>query len=166
MKLTYKRASPAEIETAFMMFGKAAENLAEKKVEQWQYWLNPPIEKITWVQDGFKNNEFYFIYTDDSTLVGMYRLMHEDLLYWGKQEIKARYIHSLVVLKEFSGKNIGGTIIKKIEQEMRIEHIPILRLDCDASNDRLCQYYIDLGFKKVGEKQMPLSLNNLYEKTL
>lgn len=166
MKLIYKKAKTTEIDTAFTLFSKAAESLAEKKIDQWSYWLNPPADKIKWVKDGFKNNEFYFVRNEQSQLIGMYRLMKADLLYWGKQEKKARYIHSLVVLKEFSGKNIGFKIIEKIEQEMLTDCISLLRLDCNATNERLCQYYIDLGFVKVGEKQMPLSLNNLYEKEL
>ncbi len=166
MKLTYKKAKTSELNTALDLLRKAAEFLSEKKIDQWEYWTNPPADKLKWIKEGFKNGEFYFVSNDASSLIGMYRLSKEDLMYWGKQEKKARYIHSLVVLPEFSGKNIGFKIIEKIEQEMLTDCISFLRLDCNSTNERLCKYYVDLGFEKVGQKQMPLSLNNLYEKEL
>jgi len=36
-------------------------------------------------------------------------------------------------------------------------------LDCDASNEKLCQYYIKQGFAKVGQKKLALGLYNLYQ---
>lgn len=166
MKLIYKKAKTNELEIALSLLKKASEVLAEKQIDQWGYWSNPPADKIKWVKDGFKNGEFYFVKNEELELIGMYRLMKEDLLYWGKQDRKARYIHSLVVLPKFSGNNIGYRIVEKIEQEMLTDCVSFLRLDCNSLNERLCKYYVDLGFEKVGEKQMPLSLNNLYEKEL
>ena len=166
MNLTFKKAKKTEIDCAFEFFKDAAETMIEKKIDHWQYWVNPPAEKIQWVKDGFKKNEFYFVENEASQRVGMFRLMEEDLLYWGKQAKKARYIHSLVVLNEFSGLKIGCKILQKVENGMLRDNISILRLDCNAANERLCKYYTDWGFVKVGEVQMPLQLCNLYEKEL
>ncbi len=166
MKLIYKKAKTNEIKIALEIFKKASEMLIDKSIDQWKYWSNPSADNIKWVKDGFKNGEFYFVRSEEFGLIGMYGLMKEDLLYWGKQAKKARYIHSFVVLPEFSGKNIGYKIIEKIEQEMLTDCVSILRVDCNSLNERLCKYCNDLGFEKVGEKQMLLSLNNLYEKEL
>ena len=38
-----------------------------------------------------------------------------------------------------------------------------MRLDCDNSNKKLCKYYENIGFQKVGEKQLRLVTYNLYE---
>lgn len=92
--------------------------------------------------------------------------MDVDELYWGKQEVVARYIHSLVVAPNYKGQNIGMLNMRKIEQLVVKEVIQLLRLDCIASNTWLCNYYESLGFIKKGEKQMPHSMNNLYEKSL
>lgn len=166
MTITFKKAKKTDINRAFDLFRQAAETMIEKKIDHWKYWVDPPVEKINWVKEGFKKNEFYFVENENKQLIGMFRLMEEDLLYWGKQEKKAKYIHSLVVLKEFTGHRIGNKIIEKVESLMLRDNLSILRLDCNADNERLCKYYTDLGFEKVGEVQMPLTKCNLYEKEL
>ena len=166
MSIIFKKAKKTEIDTAFDLFRQAAETMIENEIDHWQYWVNPPEEKINWVKDGFKKNEFYFVENDSKQLVGMFRLMEEDLLYWGKQAKRAKYIHSLVVSNEFKGNRIGNKIIEKVESLMLRDNISILRLDCNANNERLCKYYTDLGFEKVGEVEMPLQKCNLYEKEL
>ena len=166
MLLKFRKAGKDELDTALKLLQAAATTLKEKSIRQWEFWLNPTKEKIEWIEQGFDNHEFYFLEDDNHQLVGMFRLMSEDELYWGKQELKAGYIHSLVVDKKYAGKQIGQKIIAEVEFNLPGKGIFILRLDCNASNTALCQYYENLGFKKVGEKQMPHSLNYLYEKKL
>lgn len=140
-------------------------SLQQKGIEQWQYWLDPPPDKRQWIQAGFDNQEFYFVENEDQQVVGMFRLMETDELYWGKQPtVKARYIHSLVVDDAFAGQKIGQRIITKVISEWSAKGINTLRLDCNAHNTQLCQYYEQMGFVKLGEKQLTHSFNNLYEK--
>jgi ribosomal protein S18 acetylase RimI-like enzyme len=162
MNFVIKPVDFNQIQIIFDLLKSAAQNLQAKKVNQWLYWLDPPQEKINWVKEGFENKEFYFVYVN-STIAGMFRLSESDELYWGKQEEKSYYIHSLVIKNEFSGLQLGRKVIENVIAEMKQENISKLRLDCDASNFGLCSYYEKQGFIKVGEKQMPLSLNNLYE---
>lgn len=162
MNFSIHPAENDQIQIVFDLLKSAAQNLQSKKINQWSYWLNPPKEKIDWVKNGFANKEFYFIEVD-SEIAGMFRLLENDELYWGKQEEEARYIHSLVIKKEFSGMRIGEKVIEKVIADMKQNQLFLLRLDCDASNLGLCSYYEKQGFRKVGEKQMPYSLNNLYE---
>jgi ribosomal protein S18 acetylase RimI-like enzyme len=96
----------------------------------------------------------------------MFRLLVEDELYWGKQPVTARYVHSFVVEKQFAGQQIGSKILAQLEHHLIENDIFRFRLDCNASNPALCAYYEKHGFKKVGEKQLPHSLNNLYEKCI
>jgi ribosomal protein S18 acetylase RimI-like enzyme len=165
MNFSIKPASVHQIPIALDLLKTAAQNLHSRKINQWSYWLNPPQEKMDWVKEGFQNKEFYFIYVD-THLAGMFRLLENDELYWGKQQEKARYIHSLVIKKEFSGMQIGKKVIEQVKNEMKQNQIFILRLDCDSTNNELCSYYEKQGFIKVGEKEMPLSVNNLYEKKI
>lgn len=155
-------ADSDDLPIIFQFLKNAAFDLKQKGIHQWSYWLDPPTEKKEWVQSGFENHEFYFIEIG-SERAGMFRLMETDELYWGVQKDAARYLHSLVVVKEFSGQQIGQQVIQWILAKMKLENISLLRLDCDASNRDLCAYYEKKGFVKVGAKQMPLSLNNLYE---
>ncbi len=166
MKLYFKKAHSNEIEKAFEYLKIAAANLKRKNVDQWSIWLNPNDEKINWVNEGFSKQEFYFVENENLQSVGMFRLLKEDELYWGKQTVDARYIHSLIVLPEFSGQKIGNYIMSQVEKNIKTEGISIFRLDCNAANTWLCNYYKSLGFIEVGQVQMPHSLNTLFEKKI
>lgn len=151
-----------ESTTALSLLRSAAITLRQKGIDQWRIWLDPPAEKIKWVEEGFNRGEFYFIIINDR-IAGMYRLLTTDELYWGPLEDEARYVHSLVVLSEFAGQQVGRRVLEKLIVETREAGIPFFRLDCNAANKKLCSYYEELGFRQVGLKQMPHSLNCLYE---
>ncbi len=162
MHFATRKAISAEINIALSLLKSAACTLQQKGIDQWSIWLNPPAEKIKWVEEGFNQGEFYFILINDQ-IAGMYRLLTADELYWGPQEDEARYIHSLVVLSEYAGQQIGRRVLEQLISESLEAGIPLFRLDCNAANKALCNYYEQLGFRQVGLKQMPHSLNCLYE---
>ena len=166
MKLHFKQIIISDLPKVLSLFKAAAEKIAKKNVDHWQYWKNPPQEKIDWVKEGVSNHEFFFILNSSNALIGMVRILEEDLLYWGEKDDNARYIHSLVVTNQFEGRGLGAQIIQMIENNTKKENCQFLRLDCDAQNSGLCNYYEKLGFLKVGQKEMPLSVNSLYEKNL
>lgn len=140
----------------------AATKLQLKKVDQWKQWLSPAEEDIYWVNEGVENDEFFFVEIENQ-LVAMFRLSKEDELYWGKQSEDARYIHSLVVHPEHSGKRIGHQVIRKVIQELKQDNIPYLRLDCVANNEKLCNYYEQQGFKKAGKREIKNFTYKLFE---
>lgn len=39
----------------------AARWLKEKQIDYWQSWLNPPVEFVNWIKEGFEDKEFYLI---------------------------------------------------------------------------------------------------------
>ncbi len=162
LSFTTQRAGLAETTTALALLKSAAATLQQKGIDQWSIWLDPPAEKVKWVEEGVSNGEFYFILIN-GLVAGMYRLLTADELYWGPQEVEARYIHSLVVLNEYAGQQIGRRVLEQLITQSREAGIPLFRLDCNAANKALCSYYEQLGFRQVGLKQMPHSLNCLYE---
>jgi ribosomal protein S18 acetylase RimI-like enzyme len=164
--MQFRKALTDELPIALALLKQAAQALKDKGVNQWGFWLDPPFERINWIKEGFENNEFYFVVNDDNVAIAMFRIMEVDEMYWGHQADLAYYIHSLVVTPSHTGLKLGERIIKEVESMATTNRIKLLRLDCNASNLALCGYYERLGFVKVGEKQMPYSLNNLYEKSL
>jgi len=96
----------------------------------------------------------------------MVRVLDKDLIYWKNNNDCAKYIHSLIIRKKFSGYKLGEKVIDKIENTAKIQQVNYLRLDCDATNSKLCDYYINQGFKKVGEIKLPLSIYNLYQREI
>jgi len=164
MEIYFKVVKEDELQQVLGLFKNAAIQIAKKGVDHWQYWNNPPQHKIDWVLEGIHLGQLKFVLNGNNELLGMVRVLDEDLLYWGKQETKAKYMHSLVVVDEFLGAGLGEVIIQKIERFAKKESCSYLRLDCDAKNPKLCNYYIKLGFEKVSEIKLPLSTYNLYQK--
>ncbi|WP_420552020.1 GNAT family N-acetyltransferase [Tenacibaculum aiptasiae] len=146
------------------LFKEAAIKIAKMNVDHWQYWKNPPLEKIKWVEEGIENKEFYFIKNTDNETIGMVRILEEDLLYWGKQEDKSLYIHSLVVREQFNKKGVGKIILNKVENLAQQKQYKYLRLDAVSTNTKLCKYYEKQGFNKVGTKELKDTVNNLYQR--
>ncbi len=166
MNFIFKQIEIKDKNIVLDLFKKTAEKINKMNIDHWQYWKNPPIEKVKWVENGILNNEFFFIDNQNGENLGMVRILNENLLYWGKQNKKAKYIHSLVVKEKYNGKGIGTKIINQIAVIAKKDNCNYLRLDADSKNPKLCRYYEKIGFKKVGTKELPLSVNNLYEKEL
>ena len=141
----------------------AALRLQSMQIPQWSYWLDPPQERLEWLEEGFRESQFTFIYQKNQ-LIAMFRLMEEDLKYWGKQQESAYYVHSLVVHPLLKRKKLGAQLIELIYQKAIDHKKSFLRLDCDATNYVLCNYYEMLGFSSVGSIEMSLSKNRLFEK--
>ncbi|WP_117881441.1 GNAT family N-acetyltransferase [Aureibaculum luteum] len=166
MNFTLIQANPKEIKKAFNLLKSASKTLEQKNVKQWDYWQDPPEGKIKWVEDGFLTNEFYFIKNENDKVMGMVRILENDLNYWGEMNDKSKYIHSLVVDNVFSGNNLGKQVVLLIEKNAKKDDYEYLRLDCDATNTKLCTYYENLGFILVRQKELPLGVYNLYQKEL
>ncbi|MCD6322768.1 MAG: GNAT family N-acetyltransferase [Clostridiales bacterium] len=166
MDITFKQIERCDKSTVLNIFKEAAEKINKMNIDHWQYWKNPPLEKIKWVEDGIQNNEFFFIKFFNGENLGMVRILNKDLLYWGKQNEKAKYIHSLVIKEKYNGQGIGAKIIQKIEHHAKVENCKYLRLDADSKNPKLCAYYEQLGFKKVGLADISPSPCILFEKEL
>ena len=95
------------------LFKEAADKIFRMGIDHWQYWKNPPPDKIHWVEQGILNGEFFFTQNEGGETLGMVRVLQEDILYWGKQEEKAVYVHSLVVREQFEGHGFGKWCFKK-----------------------------------------------------
>ncbi|MGO2357847.1 GNAT family N-acetyltransferase [Mesonia sp.] len=166
MDIFFKQIHIDDKNKVLLLFKEAAEKISKKNVDHWQYWKNPPQEKIKWVEEGILNDEFFFVENSEQQNIGMLRILEEDFMYWGKQKDKAKYIHSLVVIEKLEGRGFGKMILQKVEKEAKKEGCKFLRLDSDSKNPKLCNYYEQQSFVKVGTKVLPISTYNLYQKEL
>lgn len=166
MNLKFILIKPEELPEVLDFFKAAAKKIAKKNVDHWQYWKNPPPEKVSWVEKGIANNEFFFIEDHAENRIGMVRILEEDQLYWREQDDKAKYVHSLVVSEKYNGQRMGENILEQIENVARENNYDFLRLDCAANNPKLCSYYEKQGFAKVGEQILSQLTYNLYQKKL
>ncbi len=166
MTLFFKPIGLAHLDEVITVFQAAAEKIHKMQIDHWQYWRQPPEEKIDWVKKGLSQNEYFFIYNTAQQQIGMVRIIDKDFMYWGKQTEKAKYVHSLVVNEEFNGQGLGQLILEHIAEEAKAESCQYLRLDADSKNPKLCSYYAKLGFEQVGSVTLPLSTYTLFQKKL
>jgi len=162
----YQQAKASDYDLVLMLLQEAAHRLQLQGIDQWAYWLDPPPYKRSWLRSGVEAGQYHFLLSETDDIASMYRLSESDVDYWGEQQIAAYYVHSLVVRPAYSGRGYGRQMLEDVELSALAAGKVAVRLDCHAGNTRLCKYYLDLGYVKVGEKEMPHSLNNLYEKRL
>ena len=78
-------------------------------------------------------------------------------------------MHKLAIIDGYHGQGIGEQVIDWALVQTKKRGRTILRLDCENSNTNLCEYYIKLGFTKIGTKLSPLNTDYnaaLFEKSI
>lgn len=165
MNLTIRLAKIEEFETALELLKNAAIWLKNKNIDHWQYWINPSEIYVNWIKEGFELEQFYFILNDDRT-IGMFRLLWEDELFWGKKDNFAGYIHSFTIVRTYYRLGVGTKVLKMVENICRKKDKKYLRLDCGSNNKGLCKYYENYGFKPLGIIEAFDEKLQLYEKKL
>lgn len=96
--------------------------------------------------DLIENSDVYLFFKE-SELLGTVSLTWTDEKTWGKQKVKAGYIHRLAT--KAGNKGLGARIILYAEDIMLQRNVFRSRLDCHESNASLCYYYETKGYKKV-----------------
>ena len=94
--------------------------------------------------------EVYFACIGDET-VGSFRLTDEDPIVWPEAPPDALYLHSLIVLRVWSGRGFGREMLAWCEAQVQPAAKAFLRLDCFASNAFLRRYYETAGYADRGE---------------
>ncbi|MCL1963759.1 MAG: GNAT family N-acetyltransferase [Firmicutes bacterium] len=167
MELIIKNAAPDELPIGLDLMHKAASWLKEKHMDYWPNWLTPSDAYVAWIKEGFDKREFYFAYTGDDVLAGMYRLQYADEGYWGRRNDKAGYIHSLTTNRAYKGHGIGYAIVQRVEEDLAKKGFEYLRLDC-SPDEGICGYYERYGFAMKGSVSSALHGRGLrlYEKKI
>jgi ribosomal protein S18 acetylase RimI-like enzyme len=102
-----------------------------------------------------------------SETVGTLMLLWEDDQSWDDQPPVAGYLHKLAIKDGFHGQDLGSQAIELALSKVIEKNRSFLRLDCEESNQTLCQYYENHGFHKVGSKTFTSKSNYtaaLYER--
>jgi GNAT superfamily N-acetyltransferase len=64
-------------------------------------------------------------------------------------------MHRLAVKDGYHGQGLGSQIIDWAKSQVAAQGRQLLRLDCEAANKELCDYYVDLGFTQIGARHIP-----------
>ena len=106
----------------------------------------------------------------DSTLVGSFRLVHDDRTVWPEADDDSLYLENLGVRRAWSGRKIGRQLLLWAERKVCDIGKDLIRLDCFANNTLLRKYYEDAGYDSCGEIDAGYSFGTLrlqrYQKKL
>lgn len=87
-----------------------------------------------------------------------------DAAVWNKEceDNLALYVHKLCTAEQYHGRKLGTHFLHLVEREAEINQLSYVRLDCDYENEKLCNYYEDLGYVCKTREIKPSRLNGTY----
>lgn len=153
-----------DVEEVFWLIKKRIKWMDKNEISQWNktnYLDSYPKE---YFEEKVAMGQLYVMKDDFSGKVaGAVVLLEEDRR-WSTDRSKSYYIHNFVSDTEI--KNVGTRMIYECEKMAIKKGKDRIRLDCQASNHKLNEYYYRLGFESVGNVQVGSYVGNKREKRL
>jgi GNAT superfamily N-acetyltransferase len=95
---------------------------------------------------------------------GVVKFQLEDSLFWPDVSPKqSAFVHRLAVKRHFAGGNISSALLRWAVEKTRSLGREYLRLDCEASRDRLRAIYERFGFRHHSDRQVGPYFVSRYE---
>jgi len=144
------RVQPATLadEAEILRLRHEAEDwLEQRRIVQWGRGFLQAVD----VRDQMLAGQWY-VSRGDIGLEAALRLLWSDAPIWQHEDMRAAYVHGLVIDRRCAGRGLGAELLRWVEVQARKAGVPVLRLDCVESNSRLRRYYTDLGFSEVGRR--------------
>jgi len=141
-----RRAALSDLPQVLAILSESSRWERDRKIsDPWPYPF--PVERVV---PGLERGEVFLAFLEEPAPVATVNLSWDDARFWGPQPPVAGYVHRLAVRPRFGGRGLGRALIQWAAERVRSEQRAFLRLDCLASNARLCRYYTDLGFEPRG----------------
>lgn len=164
MPLFITPAQPSDLETVLAIYDESAQWLAAQGLPA-GFFPQPD-----WIRQGvaadIARGDVYLGRDADGRVRGTLRLLWEDPDAWPDDRDEAGYVHGLIIRNEARGRGVGAAMLAWAERTTRERGRRFLRLDCDATNSKLCAYYERLGFTSRGTLPQKHHLAARYEKAL
>ncbi|MFJ9713859.1 GNAT family N-acetyltransferase [Streptomyces sp. NPDC101234] len=87
----------------------------------------------------------------DGRVTGAWELWWEDEDAWGPQPPVAGYVHRLMVDRSSAKPGTGRFLLRAAERRVAAAGRAFVRLDCLTGNARLNAYYLNAGYRVVGQ---------------
>jgi ribosomal protein S18 acetylase RimI-like enzyme len=148
--LAIRPASQGELSVVMDIYDEAAQWLHSKGIH---YWMYPqPLSIWDLVEDDIQEECVFLCRIQaDGRAVGTIRVLWADSAMWPEEAGDAGYIHGLATRTEARGQGVGAAMLGWAKGHVRAHGKKYIRLDCEASNPVLRQYYEKLGFVFRGE---------------
>ena len=149
-KYVFQKARNEDIDEILILVEKRIKWMDENNISQWNKTNYLKYCPKNYYEELVLKDQLYVVkYGDLNNVIGAFSLLEQDK-FWDDSS-QSYYIHNLVT--DIGVPGIGVTIIRFCEQ-IAIKHgKKKIRLDCQASNHKLKEYYAGLGFENVGRVQ-------------
>ena len=144
--LAVRRASEEDLPVVLAILTSASD--WERAHGIFDPWPHPfPAERV---RPSLDRGEVYLGVGELGEAIATINLSWEDPRFWGLRPPDAGYVHRLAVRPDHAGESRGLQLLEWAAERVRSKGRAYLRLDCLASNRRLCGYYRDAGFEPRG----------------
>jgi len=149
-ELQFRRATGTDFDAVYAIVLEAATWLQSRNIPQWN-WLSTEKGRAV-IQRRIETAETYLIFDSLNQPMATFTLQWEDEQIWGPRGLdgKAGYVHGLAVTRRAAGKGLGLAMIADASTRIAQNSRRLIRLDCDARNPGLCDYYRHAGFADAG----------------
>jgi GNAT superfamily N-acetyltransferase len=144
--VTVRRAGRGDLPTVIDILADTTAWLKTKGIVQWPDRFPPSVITSAIDSDGV------YVVTKGVEAVATISLQRHDPSFWGERD-DAVFVHRLAVRRGHSG--LGRSLLDWAAKQARSEGRSYLCLDCLSTNQKLCRYYEDLGFRAVNEVAGP-----------
>ena len=128
---------------------ETAEWLESRGIQQWR--AGNFRAAAGYYAESIRRQEVYLAFVGEE-LVGTLRVLLEDPIVWPDELMDdGIYLYSLAVRRTWSGKSLGGQMLRWAFTHAANAGKKFVRLDCVASNPFLAEYYVRAGFEERGE---------------
>ena len=158
-ELQIRPANSDDLGQIMDIIGQAAAWLEQRGISQWPA---PPNEH--WWQriaHQIEAGEFFLAFVDNQPVATL-RISWKDA-YWPSDDGIAGYVHNLALVDQAHGMGLGAILIKWAKAYIRGTGRSLIRLDCEAGNKALRDYYEGLGFRYMGRCKDKDYTGALYE---
>jgi ribosomal protein S18 acetylase RimI-like enzyme len=148
--LQFRRATSTDFDAVYSIVLEAATWLHSRNIPQWN-WLSTDKGK-TVIRRRIENAETYLVFDPANQPLATFTLQWEDEQIWGPRgrDGTAGYVHGLAVTRCAAGKSLGVAMMEYAASKIAQNSRRLMRLDCDARNPSLCDYYRRAGFVDAG----------------
>jgi ribosomal protein S18 acetylase RimI-like enzyme len=148
--VTFHRATIEDFDAVYAIVAEAAQWLQSRGISQWDWFLTEGGRKL--VRRRIETAETYLVIDPQAQPVATFTVQWEDELIWGPRgtDGTAGYVHGLAVRRRASGNGLGLKMLQWSSNLITQKPRRLMRLDCAANNQALCNYYRRAGFKDAG----------------
>ena len=146
----FRLATLADLDAVYAIISEAATWLKSRQISQWDWFLTDPGKAL--IRHRIETAETYVVLDPHAKPVATFTIQWDDEKIWGPRglDAKAGYVHGLAIRRHAAGKGLGLKMLEWSSNRIVQNARNLVRLDCMADNQPLCNYYRRAGFVDAG----------------